>query len=174
MTASSFSQNPGGAGVDVEHDPQRDAGRADTPDLDDLRQEFAETADVAARRSRGFAAAARAHALDYADSRKSDAADSVAGLAHSLRDSGKTFDDRPNIKAFFDSAADGLDDLATTIEQRGFQEFYEEAEAFARRSPVAVAAASFAAGLLLARFVKSSGSRSTGTELDRGYDRERI
>lgn len=163
MTASS-SQPPGGS----------DAGKApdSTPDLEDLRHEFAQTADVAAERGRGFAAAARTHALSFAESRKSEAASSVAGFAHSLRDSGRTFEDRPNIKAFFDSAAEGLDDLADTIEQRGFQEFYEEAENFARRSPIAVAAASFAAGLLLARFVKS-GSRSTGNWPDRGSDRDR-
>lgn len=126
-------------------------------DIDDLRRDVEETAEVAIERGRGFAAAARTHALNYADSRKSEAARSVTDLARSLRDSGHTFDDRPNVKAFFDSAADGLDDLAGQIKTRSFDDFYAEAEAFARRSPVTVAAATFAAGFLLARFVKASG-----------------
>ena len=154
MTASRSTGETGGLG----------SADAD-PSVGDLRRDVEETADIAVERGRGFAAAARAHAIDYAESRKSDAARSVGDLAHSLRDSGRTFDDRPNLKAFFDSAAEGLDDLAGTIEGRSFNEFYTEAEAFARRSPVAVAAATFAAGFLLARFVKASAPK----DLDDGF-----
>ena len=139
--------------------PAGQTGGAPSENLDDLRHDVEDSLGVAAERGRGFAAAARSHAQSFAEGRKSEAARSVADLAQSIRDSGRTFDDRPNIRAFFDSAAEGLDDLAGTIEKRSFGEFYEEAEAFARRSPVAVAAATFAAGFLLARFVKSSGSR---------------
>ena len=134
----------------------------------ELRHEVEDAADTALERGRGLAAAARTQALNFAESRKTEAARNVSDLARTLRDSGRTFDDRPNIKAFFDSAAEGLDDLASTIEQRGFGEFYEQAEDFARRSPVTVAAATFAAGFLLARFVKSSGSRETGDAYERG------
>lgn len=156
------------------HAPGPGTGGADPGDVNDLRRDVEDTVDVAVERGRGFAGAARVHALNFAESRKSEAARSVSDLAHSLRDSGKTFDDRPNIKAFFDSAAEGLDDLAGSIETRSFGEFYEEAEAFARRSPVTVAVATFAAGFLLARFVKSSGARQTG-DLDDGrpFSRER-
>lgn len=126
-------------------------------DLKDLRHDVEDTAQVAAERGRGFAAAARKHALSYVDERKGEAARSVSDLAKSLRDSGKTFDDRPNIRAFFDSAAEGLDDLSGSIERRSLDDFYAEAEAFARRSPATVAVATFAAGFLLARFVKASG-----------------
>ena len=132
-------------------------GREPPGDLDGLRHDVEDTLGVAAERGKGFAAAARSHAVSFAEGRKSEAARSVSDIAGSLRDSGRTFDDRPNVKAFFDSAAEGLDDLAGTIENRSFGEFYEHAEAFARRSPVTVAVAPFAAGLLLARFVKSSG-----------------
>ncbi|GJE55149.1 MULTISPECIES: hypothetical protein [Methylobacterium] len=146
-------------------------GQASDPgDLHDLKRDVEDTVDVAVERGRGFAAAARTHAVNLAEGRKAEAAKSVSGLAHSLRDSGRTFDDRPNVKAFFDSAAEGLDDLAGSIETRSFNDFYQDAEAFARRSPVAVAVATFAAGFLLARFVKSSGER----QIDGDYDRERV
>lgn len=144
------SGDPGTGGISGTEQP---AG------FDDLKREVEDTADVAMERGRGFAAAARTHAVSFAESRKAEAARSVGDLAHSLRDSGKTFDDRPNIKAFFESAAEGLDDLAGSIETRSFADFYADAEDFARRSPVAVAAATFAAGFLLARFVKASGTR---------------
>ncbi|WP_232629308.1 hypothetical protein [Methylobacterium sp. Leaf118] len=130
---------------------------ARSADLKDLRHDVEDTAHVAAERGRGFAAAARKHALSYVDDRKSEAARSVSDLARSLKDSGKTFDDRPNIRAFFDSAAEGLDDLSGSIERRSLDDIYAEAEAYARRSPVTVAVATFAAGFLLARFIKASG-----------------
>ena len=100
--------------------------------------------------------AARAQAQDYVERRKGDAAQSVNDLAKTLRDSSRTFDDRPNIKAFFDSAAEGLEQLGGSIEARSFTDFYEDAEAFARRAPVAVAVGTFVAGFIAARFIKSS------------------
>lgn len=135
-------------------------------DLEDLRHDVEDTASLAAERGKGFAAAARKHALSYVDDRKGEAARSVSDLAKSLRDSGKTFDDRPNIRAFFDSAAEGLDDFAGSIDRRSLDDLYYEAEAYARRSPVTVAVATFAAGFLLSRLVKASGT----DEADRSYD----
>lgn len=149
------SRSPGQPGGVAGTDPQTS--------FDDLRRDVEDTADVAMDRGRGFAAAARSHAATFADGRKAEAARSMADLAGSLRDTSRTFDDRPNIKAFFDSAAEGLDELAGSIEKRSLADFYADAEAFARRSPVAVAAGTFAAGFLLARFVKASGTR----EIDR-------
>lgn len=139
--------------------PTRSA-TTDNADLKDLQHDLKDTADEAIARGRGFAAAVRSHAQSLAEERKVEAARSVAGIAHSLRDSGRSFDDHPNVKAFFESAADGLEDLAGTIEARSFSEFLDEAEAYARRAPATVAVATFAAGFLLARFVKASGSNA--------------
>ncbi|GJE73992.1 MULTISPECIES: hypothetical protein [Methylorubrum] len=158
MTASASPDPVGGA------DPA-----ARQADLKDLRHDVEDTAHVAVERGRGLAAAARQQALDYVDQRKGEAARSVGDLAKSVRDSGQTFEDRPNIRAFFDSAADGLDDLAGSIERRGLDDFYAEAEAFARRSPVTTAVATFAAGFLLARFVKASGQTERSDRYDDGY-----
>jgi hypothetical protein len=123
-------------------DPVGGARPAETKaDLEDLRHDVEDTASLAAERSKGLAAAARQQALSYVD-------------------------DRPNIRAFFDSAAEGLDDLAGSIERRSLDDFYRQAETYARRSPVTVAVGAFAAGFLLSRFVKASGSPET----DHAYD----
>ena len=104
----------------VSPDPVGGSKPAETKaDLEDLRHDVEDTASIAAERGKGFAAAARKQALAYVDDRKGEAARSVSDLAQSLRDSGQTFDDRPNIRAFFDSAAEGLDDLAGSIERPG-------------------------------------------------------
>ncbi|WP_430910243.1 hypothetical protein [Methylobacterium sp. sgz302541] len=123
-------------------------------------------ADVAAERGRGLLDAARLTAQSYAEERKNDAAQSVHGIARSLRDSGRGLEDRPHVKAFFDSAADGLEQLSGSIESRSLSDFYKEAESFARRAPVAVAVGTFMVGLVAARFIKSSGLPQDNDPID--------
>jgi hypothetical protein len=148
-------------------DPAAGADPAARPaDLKDLRHDVEDTAHIAAERGRGLASAARKQAYAYVDQRKGEAARSVGDIAQSIRDSGRTFEDRPNLRAFFDSAAEGLDGLAGSIERRGLEDFYAEAEAFARRSPVTTAVATFAAGFLLARFIKASGEPAPAFDRD--------
>jgi hypothetical protein len=113
-------------------------------------------AGVAAEQGRGLLDAVRLQAQDYVETRKGDAARSVHDLARSLRNSGRDMGDKPNVRAFFDSAADGLEQLGTSIERRSLGDFYNEAESLARRAPVAVAVGTFVAGLIAARFIKSS------------------
>ncbi|MDP4023417.1 hypothetical protein Q8W71_12330 [Methylobacterium sp. NEAU 140] len=140
----SADPHPAGASAD-----ERAQWRALQGDVEGL-------ADEAAQRGRGLLDAARLQAQDYVERRKGDAAQSVHSLAQSLRSSGRDLGDQPNVRAFFDSAADGLDQLGTSIERRNLSDLYGEAEAFARRAPVAVAVGTFVAGLLAARFIKSS------------------
>ena len=105
-----------------------------------------------------FADEARAQAIDYVGKRKGDAAQSVADIARSVRDSGHGFKDQPNIQAFFDNAAEGLEQLAGSIRERSLEDLYREVEGVVRRRPAAVAAATFATGFLLARFIKASAA----------------
>ncbi len=111
---------------------------------------------AAVEQGRQMFESAKSQATGFADQRKDDAAQSVSDLASSLRETGKTFGERPNIQAFVGSAADGLDQLATGLRERSFAEIYGEVEGYARRSPVMVGAVAAVAGFLLARFIKSS------------------
>ena len=113
-------------------------------------------AGVALEQGRNLLGTARDQATGLADHQKDMAAQSVADLATSLRNTGGTFEGRPNIQAFVGSAADGLESLADSIRDRSFVELYGEAERFARERPVAIGAGAVVAGFLLARFIKSS------------------
>ncbi len=123
-----------------------------------LQGDVENLAGVAAEQGRGLLDAARLQAQDYVERRKGEAAQSVQDLARSLRGSGKDMSDKPHVRAFFDSAADGLEQLGTSIERRSLSDFYGEAESLARRAPVAVAVGTFMVGLLAARFIKSSNA----------------
>ncbi|WP_407519477.1 hypothetical protein [Methylobacterium oryzisoli] len=129
-------------------------------DWSELGQDVRQIGDVALERGYGLVEAAREQVNGYVGRRKDDAAQSVADFAKALRDSGNGLEHQPNVKAFFDSAAEGLDQLAGSIRERSFEEFYADIEAVARRRPAAVAVATFVTGFLAARFIKSSAHPS--------------
>jgi ElaB/YqjD/DUF883 family membrane-anchored ribosome-binding protein len=125
-------------------------------DWDTLRDDVSDIAGAAVERGRYFFDAARDQATDYADRRKDDVAQSVADFASSLRGSTESFDERPNIRAVVDSAAEGLEQLADTIRERSFADIFNDFENMVRRRPATVAAVSVAVGFLTARFIKST------------------
>jgi ElaB/YqjD/DUF883 family membrane-anchored ribosome-binding protein len=132
---------------------QQDSG---TEDWDALKGDVNDIAGAAVERGRYFIDTAREQATDYADRRKDDIAQSVADFATSLRESTRSFEERPNIQAVVDSAADGLEQLADSIRDRTFSDFFNDFEDVVRRRPAAVAAVSVAVGFLAARFIKST------------------
>jgi len=166
------SQNGGQTRPDLSS-AQRPAssGGAQQPEgWDDIKEDVGQIAGAAVEQGRHFLDSAKSQATSYVDKRKDDAAKSVAELAQTLRETLKQFDDRPNIRAFADSAAGGLEQLAETIRSRSFNEIFEEVEHVMRRRPGTVAAASLVAGFLTARFIKSSaeGIRQAEAERRRG------
>ncbi|MBM6596256.1 hypothetical protein [Microvirga pudoricolor] len=130
----------------------------ESPDWDDLKSDVGDIADAAVERGRTFIYAAREQATDYADKRKGDVAQSVSDFASSLRESTSSFEDRPNIRAVVDSAAEGLDNLADSIRDRSYGELFSDVEDVMRQRPAAVVAISVAVGFLAARFIKSTAS----------------
>lgn len=132
---------------------QQDNG---TEDWDALKGDVGDIAGAAVERSRYFIDSAREQATDYVDRRKDDIAQSVADFATTLRESTHSFDERPNIRAVVDTAAEGLEQLAGSIRERTFADFFNEFEGVVRRRPATVAAVSVAVGFLAARFIKST------------------
>jgi ElaB/YqjD/DUF883 family membrane-anchored ribosome-binding protein len=132
---------------------QQDTG---TEDWDALKGDVGDIAGAAVERSRYFIDSAREQATDYVDRRKDDVAQSVADFATSLREATHSFDERPNIRAVVDTAAEGLEQLADTIRERTFADFFNDFEDVVRRRPATVAAVTVAVGFLTARFIKST------------------
>lgn len=141
-------------GADQQSKGQGQSG--DTADWDTLKEDVSQIADAAVERGRTFMDSARHQATDYVDRRKDDLAQSVADLAESLREATRPFEDRPNIRTFVDSAAEGLDQLADSIRARTFADVFNDMEDVVRQRPAVFAAATFALGFFAARFIKSS------------------
>jgi hypothetical protein len=142
-----------GVGQQNSSNRQQDSG---VEDWDTLKDDVSGMAGAAVERGRYFIDSAREQATDYAGRRKDDIAQSVADFATSLRESTHSFDERPNIRAVVDSAADGLEQLAGSIRDRSFSDIFNDFESVVRRRPATVAAVSVAIGFLTARFIKST------------------
>ena len=96
---------------------------------------------------------------------KDQAADRLGGVAGALRDVANRLqeqDQAAGIGQYATRAADQVDRLSHYLRDRDLNTFVRDTETFARRHPDVFLGGTFLAGLLLARFLKSSS--------DRGYD----
>jgi hypothetical protein len=107
----------------------------------------------------GLAGAVREQVQGYAANRKQDVVRAVSDVAAGIRESGASFGESPHLKAFFDSAAAGVEELSEDIGRRTVGELYDEVEAAVRRRPGIALAAAVVAGLALIRFLKASRIR---------------
>jgi len=107
----------------------------------------------------GFTANVRGQAQDYVARRKQDAVRVVSDVAGAIRGAGAGFEDAPNLKAFFDSAAEGVKELSADIGRRTVGELYDELDAAVRRRPGVTLAVAAAAGFALYRLLAASGVR---------------
>ncbi|MGH1571306.1 hypothetical protein ACRAWG_12185 [Methylobacterium sp. P31] len=106
-----------------------------------------------------FADTLRAQTQSYVERRKADAARVVSDVGVAIRDTGNNFDGLPQVKAFFDQAALGVDELAGDISHRSFGEMYDEVHAAVRRRPALATAAAVLAGFALFRILSASSVR---------------
>ncbi len=105
----------------------------------------------------GLAGAIREQVQGYAANRKQDAVRAVSDVAAGIREAGSGFEGAPHLKAFFDSAAEGVEELSADIGRRTGAELYDEVEAAVRCRPGVALAAAALAGFALLRFLKASG-----------------
>lgn len=158
----------------IEGEDERSSAKAAIGGVaDEVKGVASELKEAAIDQGREFYAAARDQATGFVDQRKNEAAQSVADLATSLRETGRSFEDRPAIGGFVGSAADGLDQLASGLRDRTVVDLYGDIEAYARRSPVTVGAVALVAGFLLARFIKASSDNLSDQGVGRRAERRR-
>lgn len=110
--------------------------------------------------AQSFAAALRRQTDDYVAKRKADAARLVSDVGEAIRNTGTSFEQQPQLRAIFDQAALGVDDLAEGISRRTVSEMYDEVHAAVRRRPALTALAALAAGFALYRTLNARAVRT--------------
>ena len=98
--------------------------------------------------------------IDEQKTRASDTLGSLAGavrgMTQPLRDGGQA-----QIANYVNSAADGIERWASQLRQQDLEDALRGVEQFARRQPAMFLGIAFGAGLIAARFLKSSSAHGT-------------
>jgi hypothetical protein len=90
-----------------------------------------------------------------ANSRKDYAAAQLESLASSVRQFSETMPEIPTVKAYAETAADSLDELADYVVESDLADMMADAREFTRRHPLATFGGSIAAGLVITQLVQS-------------------
>jgi hypothetical protein len=93
-------------------------------------------------------------------------AGAVRGMTQPLRDGGQT-----QIADYVNQAADGIERWASQLRQQDLEDAVRAVEQFARRQPAMFLGIAFGAGMIAARFLKSSSRHSEDLRrYGRGFD----
>lgn len=114
--------------------------------------------------SSGIVGKVRERATAQLNTQKDRATDGLGSIAQAVRQTtGKLREERQDtIAQYVDKAAEQIERLSNTLREKDVAELLEDAQRFARRQPALFIGGSFAAGLIAARFLKSSNdSRSS-------------
>jgi hypothetical protein len=95
---------------------------------------------------------------------KDRAVDGIGTVAQAVRQTTQQLRDQHHetIAQYVDQAANQLEQLSNRLREKDIGEFLRDAQQFAKRRPAIFIGSAFAAGLLGARFFKSSRERTNG------------
>jgi ElaB/YqjD/DUF883 family membrane-anchored ribosome-binding protein len=90
--------------------------------------------------------------------------DSLTSLAQAVRQSTESLrsNQQPAVAQYVEKAASQLEHLSNRLRDRDVKDLVQDAQQYARRQPAIFVGAAFAAGLLAARFMKSSSNTQNG------------
>lgn len=132
------------------------------------RKEATNVVDDVQQQAGQVASAVQQQASSMVASQLHQAGSSVESVAQAFRETGQQLrgQDQAAIAQYTDRAAQQLESLAGYLQGRDLGELMDDVERFARREPALFLGGAVAAGLFLARFLKSSSP-------DRGYGNRR-
>lgn len=142
-----------------------------------LKDQAADLGRKATQGARDVATEAQSQARNRIERGKQDAATTLSSVATSLLQSGLQLRDEQQEMAseYVERAARQIERAANYVQHADLREVVDEVEDFARRRPALFIGSAFAAGLLAARFLKSSRTtqrRKDEAPLDPYMDRE--
>jgi hypothetical protein len=140
-----------------------------------LKEQATDLARKAGRGARQAGTEAQSQAQNRIERGKQDAAVTLSSVASRLRESGSQLrgsDDQDFAGEYIERAALQIERAAQYVQNADLREMVDQVEDFARRRPAVFIGSAFAAGILAARFLKSSRERELRAEEGRYLDRE--
>jgi hypothetical protein len=108
------------------------------------------------------------------DQQKQQAADQLSGVAGALRQTSQNLEtENAPLAQYADSFAEQVDKMSNYLRERDLSELFNDVRQVAQRQPEIFVAGALAAGFLLGRFLKSSGTSSYGSYSEQQYGETR-
>jgi hypothetical protein len=100
---------------------------------------------------------------------KDNVADHLLATAQAIQSAGDQLKENgtPFVSAYADKAAASITDFSGVLKEKQVEQIVADTEAFARRSPALYLGAAAVAGLVAARFLKSSGAPQSSASAGR-------
>lgn len=139
--------------------------RHDASTTDKVKSAVEDTAHEVKQKAEEYVDRAQERAKDAARTQKTQAAEELGTVASAFRETGEHLRDYNNsaiagtMAQYTDKLADHVDRFARQLRQKDVNELISDVENMARQQPAIFLGSAFAAGILLARFLKSSGAR---------------
>ncbi|GLQ37004.1 hypothetical protein GCM10007908_06240 [Rhizobium albus] len=146
------------------HTPIRDALDAE---MHDAREKLADAGARTRSKAASFSEKVRLKAIDEADQRKDALAEGLHDIANRVR--GSVREDTAGAALtgkLAREAADGLDNLSRSIQERSIVNAADDLRDIGRRHPLLFVAGGLLAGLTIARFLKASSERAEEYEYE--------
>lgn len=136
---------------------------------DQTKEKAGEVAQQAQERAKEVAGQAQEQAKSAAATGKERAAGELDSVAQAFRETSHQLrdQDQQSMARYSNEVADRIEQVSTYLHDREVDELMHDAEDLARRQPELFLGAAFTAGLLFARFLKSSQS---GSHMRQQYD----
>jgi len=121
--------------------------------------------------ARGLTDRLRTDGRQQLENRKRVAAEQIEEVAHALSRAGEQLENQPTLAGYASHIATSVSNLATRLRDGSIEDLIDDTRQLARRNPGLFILGSFAAGVALARFLKSSEQTLAPTlEEDYGSD----
>jgi hypothetical protein len=141
-------------------DPAPGAGLSAGTAAQQAKEEVKSLASDAKQQAAQTAEQAKDYVSQLVDRQKGQAADRLGSVAGALRDTADRLkEENGTVGDYATRAAEQVDKLSTYLRDRDLGTFVRDTETFARRHPDVFLGGTFLAGLLVARFLKSSAER---------------
>jgi len=123
---------------------------------DEYREKLNQAKDDLASKGREKSGEAREKAYDYANQGKAKASQAISGAAKLVEDNAATIDEKVGVKYgnYARSAAQSIQEAATSLDEKSFEELGEDAKQFVREKPALAVGLAAAAGFMLARIFR--------------------
>jgi ABC-type transporter Mla subunit MlaD len=126
------------------------------------KQKVSETLDEAKQQANETLGEAKQQAESKFEEQKRRAAERLSGVAGALRQTSQELQPQDDtIAQYADSFAEQVDKLSNYLRERDVRDLFNDVRQVAQRQPELFVAGALAAGFLLGRFLKSSGTPSS-------------